>query len=148
MKLIDTAKAFKLVEELSFKRTKKTRVAREIYRLREQLRPAFEFMKEEDEKLRKAHPELNPQTGVVEIPGGTLEDNRAAARKIDEEFEAVHSMEWDLPENISEIVIHDGDLIDAEITGDMIGLLDGLIRFEDAEEPEVEFGGLEVVPAP
>ena len=144
MKLIEAAKAFKLVEELSYKRTKKVKVARGIYQLREALRPAYDFMKEEDEKIRDAHPELDVRTGVVEIEGGTREDNAKAAQAIDKEFGDLHNMDWDLGDKLPNITICDGDLIDAEITGDMIGQLDGFIEFKESDDVQID--GLEVVP--
>jgi hypothetical protein len=140
MELNKVIKAFQAVENLTYMRTKKLKLARGLYILREALRPASTFFNEERDKIYKAHPGLNTQTGVVSVEGATIEENAEEARRIDREFLELENTEWELPENLPEIEIWDGDLIEAgiDVTGDMLGVLMPFITFKEAEPPKEE----------
>ena len=136
MKLIDAAKAFKAAEKLSQMDMKNWNAAKRIYLLRERLRGAWQFMAEEEDKIRQNHPNLNPMTGVVTIPGGTNEEARLEVLEIDKEFNELHDTEWmdnGKDEINGKIVIRQKDL-GMPLTGDLIGALIDYVDFEGDED--------------
>lgn len=139
MKLIEAVKAYQAVAQLSGMSTKNWKLARDIFLMKAELEPAFQFNMQEEKKIVEQHPFLNPSNGVITIPGGTNEDARKEAKIIDAEFDALHNSDWSFPEQgkvLPLILIRPEDFSGAEFSGDMIGSLMPFVIFADEKEAE------------
>lgn len=132
--LIDAFRAFRAAEKLSFETGLKRANAKRVFLLREALRPAYNYIREEEGKIFDLHPNYNPANGTLKItddPLATREEQKDIVDALDE----LHDSEWEIEDaRIPEkFVIHADESI-SNLTGNDIGALMPFIDFEDEEE--------------
>lgn len=123
IKLEQAVRAAKVVERLNTVRMKNTGTARKIFSLKKLLEPNFEFYAEEEVKLIK---ELG---GTVNDDGVVLfQDQQAGMKKLAEGRKALFETEVDVPID-TPIIFRDAEGV--QVSGEEIGLLDGLADFKE-----------------
>jgi hypothetical protein len=123
MKLETAVKAAQVVARLNSIRMKSPATARKLFSLKQLLEPNFEFYANEEQKM------IDDLGGAVAEDGSILfADQPAGIQKLSEGRKELLETEVDVPID-TPIIFHDSEGI--QVSGDEIGILEGLAEFKE-----------------
>ena len=128
MNLMKLADAYKAAEKLSNQSGLTRSNSIRVYKLKEALRQAYDYLGKEEEKIIMAHQNFDPATNRV--TGTDAVQARAEALQVKKELDELHNAEWEVQDLPEKFTISKDEKTDNLVPNDF-GVLMEFIEFEE-----------------